>query len=791
MTSASEDTTDEWTEGAAEQLHLLRGQGGYIDDVETTGATLQLAFVRSPYPRARIEKIDINAALALPGVQHIFTGADIAHRVRPISARLDADGDYEYRPADWPALADGEVRYVGEAVAVVVADSRYHAEDGAELVAVEYEQLPAVADAGQALAVDAPKVHDSLPDNVLFRVHTGASHDDSAFDDDDLVCVRGQFRHPRVTGLAIENRGVLAEYRSSTGELVVWSSTQIPHLLRDALAECLGLPASSLRVIAPDVGGAFGIKMQAFPEELVAAFLARTLQRPIKWIEDRMENLQASVHARDVVVDAEMAAHKDGRLAWLRARALYDVGAYSTFPLTAALEPHTAAPVMPGPYHLPVIAYDGLALATNKCPEGAYRGVGVPVGPLTVEGLVDRLASRLAMDPVEVRRKNLVAPNEFPFHNAAGAVYDSGNYPGLLELALEQAGYDSWREQQKQARAEGRLLGIGVSCFVEPTGMNRTTYRSRGMVQVPGFDGAVLRVDPVGRIEAAVSTPSQGQSQATAFTRLLCETLGVSAQTIHISLGDTARTPYGCGTFASRGVVSGGGALLQAADKLKNKLCRLAAQHWGVEPRQVRYRDAAVARSDDATQRLNLSELAAIAHGPMQVLPADCEPGLEVHCFYDPPVTAVSAGVHLVLAEVDQATGGVRLLRYVVGEDCGRMINPQAVAGQIRGGVAQGIGTALLEDLIYDADGQLLTATLMDYLVPGSCDVPNVEIVHQATPSPFTEGGLKGVGESGVIGAPPAVVGAVIDAIGCQPEVVCMPLTPERVLNLINEREQP
>lgn len=790
MTSTSTEAKDEWTTGPAEQMHLLRGRGNYIDDVTAAADTLHLAFVRSPHARARIKEIDIDEAATVDGVRHVLTGADIAHLLRPISARLDPDGDYEYKPADWPALADGEVRYVGEAVAVVVADNRYCAEDGAELVEVEYEQLPAVADAEQSLAADAPRVHDNLPDNVLFRVHVGAANDAPAFDDDDLIRVRGRFRHPRVTGLALENRGVLAHFQSATGELVVWSSTQIPHLLRDALAECLDFPASNLRVIAPDVGGAFGIKMQAFPEELLAAFLAHTLRRPIKWVEDRIENLQASVHARDVAVDAELAAHRDGRLAWVRARGLYDVGAYSTFPLTAALEPHTASPVMTGPYRVPVMAYDGLALATNKCPEGAYRGVGVPVGPLTIEGLLDRLAGRLDMDPVALRRKNLIGPDEFPFRNAAGAVYDSGNYPGLLALALKQAGYESWREQQRQARAQGRLLGIGVSCFVEPTGMNRTTYRTRGMMHVPGFDAAVLRVDPVGRIEAAVSTPSQGQTQATAFTRLLCESLGVSAQTIHISLGDTARTPYGCGTFASRSVVSGGGALLRAADKLKGKLCRVAAQYWTIEPQQVYYREGHVERSDDATQHLSLSELAAIAHGPMQVFPQDCEPGLEVHCFYDPPVTAVSAGVHLVLAEVDKATGGVRLLRYVVGEDCGRMINPQAVAGQVRGGVAQGIGTALFEDLVYDAEGQLLTATLMDYVVPGSCDIPNVEIVHQETPSPFTEGGLKGMGESGVIGAPPAVVGAVIDAIGCQPEVVHMPLTPERVLNLINASDR-
>lgn len=770
--------------GAAELLRLLRGRGCYLDDVQTPRGTLHLAFVRSPHARARVLSLDVESARSVPGVFRVVTGADLAHAVRPISARLEARDDYLYREADWPALATDEVRYVGEAVAIVVAESRYVAEDAAALVDVDYESLPAVADVESALTEMSPRVHAHMPDNVLYRQQSGTPHDAAEFSAPGLVRVQGRFRHPRVTGLSMEARGVLAEYRESSDELIVWSSTQIPHLLRDALSESLGLPASNLRVIAPDVGGAFGTKMQAFPEELAAAFLAYVLKRPVKWVEDRLENLQASCHARDALVDAELAAHPDGRIAWIRARGLFDVGAYSTFPLTSALEPATAAPALPGPYRVPLFSYEGTAVATNKCPEGAYRGVGVPVGPIVTEGLLNKLAHELGKDPVEVRKINLIKADEFPYKSISGAIFDSGDYGGLLQLALDRANYAGLRRLQQQERPRGKLLGIGVSCFIEPTGMNRNTYRTRGMIQVPGFDGAILRVDPAGRMEAAVSIPSQGQTQATAFTRLLVESLGIPEEAIHITLGDTARTPYGCGTFASRGMVSGGGALLKAARKLKQRMCQLAAQAWGLDVSQVRYQDGGVVRSSDGA-RLRFQQLAAIAHSPMHRLDDELGPGLEIHAFYDPPVTTIASGVHVVLVEVDGETGHVAIRQYVVGEDCGPMVNPQAVEGQVRGGVAQGIGSALLEEIRYNADGQLLTATLADYLVPGSCDVPNIDIVHMETPSPYTENGLKGVGESGVIGAPPAVCGAVLDAIDFHPDHLELPLTPERIRNLI------
>lgn len=762
-----------------EHVPLVRGQGQYLDDLNLPDA-VHVAFVRSPYAHARLRGVETGEAARQPGVLAVFSGMDLRALIQPIRALLQAP---TYQVTEWYPLAWDKVRYVGEAVAVVVATDRYRAEDAAAHVRVHYEPLPAVVSASAAMAEGAPLVHEHLPSNVLFHTHVSTGGADVQFERAE-VRVRATFKYPRVTGLAMENCGVLADYHQGTGELVVWSSTQVPHLLRDLLSQCLGQAANRLRVIAPDVGGGFGIKMHAFPEEVVVAFLARHLGRPVKWTQDRLENLQASIHAHDIQVEAELAASRDGTLVGLRAKAICDVGAYSAFPITCALEPYTVASALPGPYRFPHYAYEGWAVASNKCPVGAYRGVGFIMGPLVMEGLMDQLARELAMDPAEVRWKNMAPPEEFPFRSPSGALYDSGDYPALLQLALEQADYAGWREEQRQARAQGRLLGIGIACFVEPTGMGRGTYRKRGMVQVPAFDAATLRVGPEGEVEAFVSTPSQGQGQYTTLAQLLSQALGVPLEEIRVHLGDTAYCPYGTGTFASRSMVSGGGALLKAARKLREKLVLLAAAHWDVDPVHVEYTQGAVVLREDPNRRLTLCDLAHIAYTPFQELPPGCEPGLEVHCAYEPPPAVCSAAVHLALVEIDPQTGQVTPRRYLVAEDCGPVVNPQVVEGQIRGGVAQGIGSALLEELVYDDQGQLLTGTLMDYLVPGVCEVPEIEIVHMETPSPWSEGGLKGVGESGTIGAPAAITNAILDALQVNASSIQLPLTPERVLRL-------
>ena len=816
-----------------EHRPLLRGQGRFLDDLAPRGA-LEVAFVRSPWPHARVRSVETGDARRAPGVAAVVTGAELAPTVAPIRAEMASGGATVYRVTDWPPVAADTVRYAGEVVAVVAAASRYLAEDAAALVEADYEPLPVAADARSALREGAPLVHEHAPGNVLFRTEWSSGKGDAGERGRERferapIRVRFACRHPRVSGMPMEGCGAVAVWDRADGTLQFFSSTQVPHLLRDGLARSLGLAASRIRVIAPDVGGGFGPKMQLFPEEVAVAALAMRLARPVKWVQDRMEHLQAAFHSRDATVEAEAAAEPDGRIAGLRARAVCDVGAYSSFPLGCSLDPQTAGVALPGPYRIPWYHYTGLAVATHKFPTGAYRGVGVPLGPLVTEEMMRRIARAAGLDPVEVRRRNLLRPEELPHESPGGALYDSGDYPALLEGALERAPYAGWRAEQRGRSAGGgngsgnrsgsgrrdgnrnggtdarRRLGVGVSCFVESTGMNRAVYRKRGMAHVPAFDSAVLRIDPGGAVEAFVSTPSQGQGHCASFRRLVGRALGLPEGSVRVVLGDTAVTPYGSGTFASRSMVSGGGAVLLAAAKMQEKLRAVAAARWSVDPEEARFtvrdgaggveRTGAGSASGDGTEPdprwLGIAELAHLAHTPFLPLPPGVEPGLEVHAAYDPPGVPVSCAAHAALVEVDRLTGAARVLRYVVAEDCGPIVNPAAVDGQIRGAVAQGIGCALLESVDYDEGGQHRSATLMDYLVPSVGDVPPIDIVHLETPSPFTESGIKGMGESGIIGAPAAVVNAVLDALDAEPAEIELPLTPERIVALAAGSHRP
>ena len=738
----------------------------------------------------------------MPGVAAVVNGADLAGTIAPIRTEMASEGRALFRETDWDPVARDTVRYAGEVVAVVAARDRYLAEDAAALVEVDYEPLPVVADARSGSGGGAPRLHEHAPDNVLFRTEWSFGEDERERFERAPVRVRVTCRHPRVSGMPMEGSGAVAVYDRANGTLEFFSSTQVPHILRDGLARSLGLAANRIRVVAPDVGGGFGPKMQLLPEEVATAALAVRLARPVKWVQDRMEHLQSGFHSRDATVEAEAAAEEDGRLVGLRARALSDVGAYSSFPLGCSLDPQTAGVALPGPYRLPYYDYAGVAVATNKFPTGAYRGVGFPLGTLVIEGLMSRLATATGLDPAEVRRRNFLCPEELPHESPGGATYDSGDYPTLLQRALDRAPYAAWRDEQRRVEdgeggRAGRRLGIGVSFVVESTGMNRAIYRKRGMAHVPAFDSAVLRIVPGGGVEAFVSTPSQGQGHAASFRRLVERALGVPEESVRVVLGDTEVTPYGSGTFASRSMVSGGGAVLRAAAKMQDKLRAVAAARWEVDPDEVCFalRDGAggvervaaaggASEGDAEPSRLGIAQLAHLAHSPLQPLPAWVEPGLEVHAAYDPPGVPVSCAAHVALVEVDRRTGAARVLRYVVAEDCGPIINPAAVDGQIRGAVAQGIGCALLESVDYDEGGQHRSATLMDYLVPSVGDVPPIEIVHMETPSPFTESGIKGMGESGIIGAPAAVVNAVLDALGAEPAELELPLTPERIVAL-------
>ena len=732
-----------------EDPRLLGGRGRYVDDV-VLPRMLAVAFVRSPHAHAAIRSVDARAALALDGVVAVFTAAELRGVARPLVPRFESDG---FTPTAWPPLADGRVNFCGEAVAAVVAASAYRAADARELVAVDYEPLPAVASVDGALAAG----------RILFRRDSRNGDVDGAFAKAAIV-VRETFEHGRCAASPIEPRGVVADWDGET--LTVWASTQTPSIMRAALARTLDLSEARVRVLAPDVGGGFGLKMHVFPEDVAVAAIARLTGRPMKWVEERRENLAAASQARAQRMEAEVAAAADGTLLGLRARAISDGGAYHVYPLTGALEPLGSASILPGPYRTPVYAYEAVTVATNKPPLGAYRGVGMTMGAFVMERLLDMVAARAGLDPAEARRRNLIPREAYPFTSASGMTYDSGDFPKALEQVLAAAGYDELRREQQAARAAGRLVGIGLACYTEYTGMGADVFRRRGMADVPGIEGATVTMDPDGTVRCLTSFPSQGQGHATTIAQLVADRLGVPFDRIHVEPVDTLAAPRGSGTFGSRGAVAMLGTAAAAADRVRTKIQTLAANLLEASPADVVLDDGSAYVRGFPDRAVATAEIARVAWAPpLGGLPGGLAPGLDATVYFNPPGPTFSGAVHLAVVEVDRETGRVEVLRYALVEDCGPVINPLIVDGQIHGAVAQGIGEALLEGIVYDADGQLLTGTLMDYALPKADSVPPFEIGHLETPAPSMPGGVKGMGEGGTIGAPAAIANAVADAV--------------------------
>ncbi len=762
-----------------EDPRLLRGQGHYLPDLTLPGM-LQLAFVRSPHAHAAIRRIDTSKARSGPGVEGVFTAADLS--MRPIEPEFTGEN---YHGAGWPALASDRVRFVGEPVVAVAARDRYLAEDAADLVEVEYDPLPVVASVEAATRARAQLVHDAVPGNSFFRRDHVQGDVEGGFAKASLI-VTGTFRHQRLAGVPMEGRGIAAG-RDRHGRLTVWASTQTPHMVRTGLARSLDLPESAIRVIAPDVGGGFGPKMHLYPEDVVVCAVARALNRPVKWIEDRRENLLAMTQAREQVIEAAAAADRDGRILALRASVACDTGAYSVYPLTAILEPMGTAQIMPGPYRIPAYAYTTTAIATNKCPIGAYRGVGMAVGVLVMERLMDKVAAATGLDPADVRRSNFIGPNEFPYTAATGLIYDSGRFADTLTAALAAFDYPAARREQAERRAEGRVVGIGIASFMEYTGMGSKTFSRRGMTDVPGYDSATVKVDPNGGVRVFVSCPSQGQGHETVFAQLVAGELGVDPATVFVGPVDTDAAPAGSGTFGSRAVVAGGGALVQAAVKVRERATSIAAHLLEASAGDVVLVEGRFAVRGSPERGVTWTEVARAAHAQAAAgLTAGVEPGLEASNTYDPPPATFSNGAHAAMLEVDRETGQVAFLKYVIAEDCGPQLNPMIVEGQTHGGLAQGIGEALLEEIIHDEAGQTLTATFMDYLIPTAMEMPGVEIVHLETASPNTVRGFKGIGESATIGAPACIANAVSDALGR--DVDALPMTPARIVHWLRGR---
>jgi aerobic carbon-monoxide dehydrogenase large subunit len=743
---------------------LLRGAGRFIDDLHPDDV-LHLAFVRSPHAHARVTDVDTSPGAAATGVELAFGPADMAG-VKDLVPLLTRPGAEKVAR---PVLAGERARFVGEAIAGVVATSAYAAEDAADLVAVEYEPLAAVASIDDALDARLPPLHGDA-DNLIFQEQRELGDVDAAFDSAAVVLER-TFTNPRYSAAPMENRGVVAV--PAGDGLVFWSGTQIPHILEEALAAVLGLEGR-VTVRCPDIGGGFGQKAHVFPEEIACAWAALQLGRPVKWVEDRRENLLSSVHAREQRVRARVAADERGRILAVDAHVWCDVGAYGIFPWGQLLEALGTPAILPGPYDLRNYRYATHALATNKAPQGAYRGVGLPVAAFVHERMMDLVARELGLDRAEVRRVNYVPPDAFPYSTATGLRYDSGNYGAALDAALDQIGYEHFEEERSRAARAGRRLGIGIASYVEWTGTNSETYRSRGQSNVRGYDAGRVALNDDGTVSVWTSCPAIGQGVATTFSQIVAEHLGVPFELVRTELVDTAKSPVGSGSFASRSAISAGGALISVATRLREQIVETAADRLEANPDDIEIADGRVGVRGSPGSSLSLADVAAAA-GPER---------LDIEEPYDPQHTAYPYATHACIVGVDEETGHLEILRYVIAEDCGPEINPIVVEGQVQGATAQGIGGTLYEAMRFGADGQALTGSFMDYLVPTACELPTMDVQHLETPAPDVRGGVKGVGEGGTLAPPGALANAVADAIGA--EINELPIHPELVLQALS-----
>ena len=762
-----------------EDPRLLTGLGSYTDDRQVA-RVLHVAFRRSEHAHARIVSVDCTAARAAPGVVAVLTAEDLEN-VRPLLATSRMKG---YYATPILPLARHKVRHVGEAIVGVIAESRYLAEDAAELVDIDFEPLELPADALAARRAGAPLLHEEAGTNVLVAREFKRGDVDAAFAGA-AVTVGGRFRMRRHTALAIEPRACVAEYEPGRDALTLHSATQIPGIIRDALADALDLPGHRLRVVAPDVGGGFGGKGSLYPEEIFVCAAARHLARPVKWVSDRMEDLAATSQAFDEIVDAELALDRDGQMLALRADVVGDVGAYSIYPWTAALEPVQVVSFLPGPYRVEHYRGRVEAVATCKPPTGPYRGVGRPVSTFVMERLIDMAAARLALDPKEIRLRNLVRPEEFPHKIGSGIVWDKSGFIEGLNAACETIGYEALRKRQADARARGKWFGIGIACYAELTGIGSRISVAPGMPINTGTETATIRIDSTGAITAAFGIASHGQGLETTLAQVIAEHLGARFEDIRVIQGDSAAVPGGTGTYASRSMVLAGGAARLASETLREKVVTVASHLLEAAAGDLVTADGRITVSG-TDRSVSFREVARAVYSEMARLPQEAREELAATKTYDPVFGTTTSATHIAALEIDPETYQVRLERFVVAEDCGRVVNPLIVDGQVHGGVAQGIGAALYEEIVYDAQGQLHTASLVDYLVPSACEIPPMDVTHIEALSPSTLGGFRGMGEGGTIGAPAAVANAVADALSpLGIEINELPVTPERLFRLI------
>lgn len=764
-----------------EDPRLLTGNGEYTADRKPDRA-LHVAFRRSEQPHATIVRIDTAMAKAAPGVVAVFSADDLVDDYKPV---IPFSRMANYHATPILALASRKVRYVGEAVVAVIAEDRYLAEDALELIDIEYAALGAVTDPEQAVAPDAPLLHEEAATNVLiareFRkgdvgADLAAAH----------IRVRDRFVMTRKAGLAIEPRSCSAEFESRRSSLTLYTSSNIPGIVRDALAESLDLPGNRLRVVAPDVGGSFGSKGSLYPEEILLCVAAKKLRRSLKWTADRLEDISSSSQAFSEIVDAEMGFDENGLAVALEADVIGDVGAYSIYPWTAGLEPVQVVSFLPGPYKIRSFRGAVRGVATNKPPTGPYRGVGRPISTFVAERLMDMGARALGIDPLEIRRRNLIRADEFPYRIASGIIWDKTGFVECLEAAALAGDYDRLRQRQSVARAEDRYFGIGLSSYAELTGIGSRIAVAPGMPINTGSETAKIRLDSTGAITAAFGVASHGQGLETTLAQIIADDLGARFEDIQVIQGDSDAVPMSTGTYASRSAVLGGGAAKGASHILREKIKKVASHllEAAAEDIEVAGGRATVAGTDRA---VTFKQVAKAVYSDMKTLPVEARQELEGSFTYDPINGTTACATHLAVVEVDPVTCFVKILKYVVAEDCGRIINPMIVDGQVHGGVAQGIGAALYEEMMYDEDGQLVSASLVDYVIPSAVEIPDIDVVHIESESAVA-GGFRGMGEGGTIGAPAAIANAIADALSdFDINVSILPMTPERIFRLLEQ----
>jgi len=765
-----------------EDPRLVQGRATYVDDIKISGMQ-HLAFKRSDVAHGRIRAIDTSAAEAMEGVEAVFTGAQIAELVAPLPIGTP------FPSPPHRAVAVDVVRYAGEPLAVVVATDRYVARDAADAIVVDYDMLPVVVDPETAMTGTPAVIHADFPNNLaipLVPSGTGVSADGKMVDDSaiekafaaaDVVISQRMVNH-RLVPNAMEPRGVVAQYEPGKESLTIWSSTQNPHILKTMIARMLALGEDQVRAIAPEVGGGFGAKINIYPEEYVAAAIARRLGIAVKWIEDRSEAFVATTHGRDIIAYVELAARRDGKVLGLKMRLIADIGAYNML-FTAGI-PTLTMLMANATYDIPAIRTTLTEVFTNKTPTDAYRGAGRPEATYFVERAMDMLARELKMDPADVRRKNFIPGNAFPFKTQMGAVYDSGNYEAALDLALHTANWTELKAQRDRARAEGRLVGLGLAMYVEVCGMGPSSSMSTG-----GWEHAQVTVERDGRLTATTGASPHGQGNETTFAQMLADQFGVPFEHVTILHGDTAIVKQGIGTFGSRSQAVGGTALQMAGTKVKVKMARFAAELLEASEADLVFENGTIAVKGAPASAKKFSDVAAYAYVPVP-LPEGLEPGLSDEAFFEPTNNTYPFGCHISMIEIDRDTGEPTLLKLVAVDDAGNLINPLIVEGQIHGGLAQGIGQAMIEEAVYNDTGQLVTGSFMDYAMPRAADFPRFELRNTVTPTPVNPLGAKGVGEAGTLGSTPSIVNAAVDALsGLGVKHVDMMLRPEKLWRLI------